>query len=55
MQDWPHALEDLDAAIRLDPNYTNAYMNRVVARKHSGDTAGAEADQAKVRELTAKK
>ena len=52
---WANALKDLDEALRLDPNYANAYMNRAVARKGAGDAAGAEADQAKVRELTAKK
>ena len=55
LRDWPKALKDLDEAIRIDPSYTNAYVNRVVARKGAGDPAGAEADQAKVRELTAKK
>ena len=55
LQDWAHAIQDLDAALRIDPNYANAYSNRAVARKATGDTAGAQADQAKARELTAKK
>ncbi len=55
IRDWPHALDDLDEAIRLDPKYVNAYHNRSVARKGAGDLAGSAADDAKVRELTGKK
>jgi len=54
MQDWPRALEDLDAALGIDPSYANAYANRAVARRGAGDIVGAQADQAKARELTAK-
>jgi tetratricopeptide (TPR) repeat protein len=55
LRDWPDAIQDLDAALRLDPNYANAYTNRAVARRGAGDIAGAQADQAKVLELTTKK
>jgi tetratricopeptide (TPR) repeat protein len=55
LQDWAHATVDLDAAIRHDPNYANAYHNRAVARKATGDAAGSAADEAKSQELTAKK
>jgi tetratricopeptide (TPR) repeat protein len=55
LKDWPHATEDLDAAIRLDPRYANAYHNRAVARKATGDATGAAADDAKSQELAAKK
>ena len=39
------ALDDLDQAIRLNPNYTNAYHNRAVVRRALGDLSGAEADR----------
>jgi tetratricopeptide (TPR) repeat protein len=55
LREWPRATTDLDAAIRLDPRYANAYQNRAFARKGAGDSAGATADQAKFQELTAKK
>jgi hypothetical protein len=32
-------------AIKLDPKYANAYRNRAVARKLSGDAAGAAEDE----------
>jgi len=36
----------------LNPTYTNAYLNRSSARRAAGDKPGADADLAKVRELT---
>ena len=45
------AIRDLDEAIRLNPNYGNAYINRSAARRASGDNAGAEADLAKARQV----
>ena len=42
-------------AIILNPAYTNAYLNRGAARRGAGDQAGADADTAKARELTAGK
>ena len=55
LKDWPRATADLDAALRLDPNYANAYQNRSFARKGSGDAPGAAIDEAKWKELTTKK
>jgi len=40
------AIEDFTAAIKLDPNYANAYRNRAAARKLIGDVEGAAADLA---------
>jgi len=51
MKQYPEAIADFDRAIRLNPTYTNAYVNRASARRAAGDTAGAESDQAKVRDL----
>jgi tetratricopeptide (TPR) repeat protein len=48
---YKEAAADFDAAIKLNPAYTNAYTNRATARRALGDKAGADADQAKAREL----
>ena len=42
--DFDLAIADLDEAIRLDPNYTDAFNLRGLAKREKGDTAGAEAD-----------
>jgi len=52
--DWAHAMEDFDAALRLDPNYAAGYYSRAAARKATGDAAGAAADSARYQELTRK-
>jgi tetratricopeptide (TPR) repeat protein len=45
------AIEDFDAAIRIRPDYANAYRNRAAARRIAGDAAGAQKDAAMAEEL----
>ena len=54
LKQYAEALADFDRAIKLYPGYANAYVNRAATRRASGDKAGAAADQAMARELTAK-
>jgi hypothetical protein len=51
LHEWAAAIEDLDRAIRLNPNYSNAYRVRAAARKSSGDVVGAAADLRKSRRV----
>jgi hypothetical protein len=50
LHQWAPAIEDLDRAIRLNPNYANAYRIRAAARKSMGDVVGAAADLRKARQ-----
>jgi len=52
LRHFADAIADFDNAIRLDPNYVNAYQNRAAARGGLGDRAGSNADLEKSRELS---
>lgn len=51
LKHYANAIMDFDRAIRLRPGYENAYVNRAVARRLTGDTAGEAVDQALARDL----
>jgi len=50
---FDQAVADCSEAIRLQPNFLNAYENRASARRHLGDRAGAQEDARKVSDLLA--
>jgi tetratricopeptide (TPR) repeat protein len=45
------AIQDYDEAIRLDPKYAEAFYNRGIAKRHSGDVTGGNADTARAKQL----
>src|ERR1039458_441040 len=51
LQSFANAIVDFSNAIRLRPDYTNAYRNRAIARQHVGDEKGAAEDKRKAAEL----
>jgi tetratricopeptide (TPR) repeat protein len=50
---FDQAVSDCSEAIRLQPNFLNAYENRASARRHKGDNVGAQQDARKVSDLLA--
>jgi tetratricopeptide (TPR) repeat protein len=44
LHEYARAIQDLDQAIRINPNYQNAYQIRAAAKRALGDAAGAAAD-----------
>jgi tetratricopeptide (TPR) repeat protein len=52
LKQYSKAIADFDQATRVYPGYGNAYVNRAAAKRAAGDRAGAEADQARARQLT---
>jgi tetratricopeptide (TPR) repeat protein len=48
---FDQAVADCSEAIRLQPNFLNAYENRASARRHKGDNVGAQQDARKVSDL----
>ena len=44
-------IENFDQAIRLNPNYAEAYTIRGLAKQAKGDSAGGDANRAKAKQL----
>jgi hypothetical protein len=51
LKTFANAELEFSDAIRLRPDYANAYRNRAIARRYLGDKEGAEADNRKAEEL----
>jgi len=51
LKSYANAVVDFSDAIRLRSGYANAYRNRAVARRHSGDEDGAAADMRQAGEI----
>jgi Tfp pilus assembly protein PilF len=51
LQKYAEATVDFSEAIRLNPTYINAYLNRSVSRKLAGDLDGYNQDKAKLLEI----
>lgn len=50
-KDYVHAIDDYTAAIRLNPNFAEAYYNRGLTRIFAGNTAEGLSDLSKAGEL----
>jgi tetratricopeptide (TPR) repeat protein len=48
---YDRAVEDFDAAIRLNPNYAEALNNRGIAKRKMGDLIGGNADIARAKAM----
>ncbi|WP_341530598.1 tetratricopeptide repeat protein [Nostoc sp. UHCC 0302] len=53
-RDFRGAIADLNQAIKINPNYANAYYKRGVARQELGDNQGASADYTKALQINPK-
>lgn len=51
LQSFANAVVEFSNAIRLRPDYANAYQNRAIARRRLGDKEGAAEDDRKAAEL----
>jgi tetratricopeptide (TPR) repeat protein len=51
LHNFANAIVEFSSAIRLRPDYANAYRNRAIARQHVGDEKGAAEDNRKAAEL----
>jgi len=51
LQKFANAIVEFSSAIRLRPDYANAYQNRAIARRRLGDQEGAAADTQKAAAL----
>jgi cytochrome c-type biogenesis protein CcmH/NrfG len=47
LRNFANAIVEFSEAIRLQPDYANAFRNRAVALRHMGDAKGADADESK--------
>ena len=51
LRNFANAIVEFSSAIRLRPEYANAYRNRAIARQRMGDAEGAAEDNRKAAEL----
>jgi Flp pilus assembly protein TadD len=51
LQNFANAISEFSHAIRLRPQYPNAYRNRAIARQRLDDEEGAAADNRRAAEL----
>ena len=51
LAEWKEAEADCTLALKYNPKYANAYMNRSAARAKLGDVAGSQQDSAMSKQL----